>query len=191
MEHTEILMLLSQYKYLILIPLLLIQGPIVAIVAGYLATKGVFDVKLLCIFVIIADLVTDTIIYCAGRWGRWTIVARYGKYVGLTDMRLEKAELFMEKHGGKALAIAKVAYSLGTPTMALAGIARMNYVKFILINFLVAVPKSIALVFLGFYVGSNIERALRYLDIVGIGILVLVCLGGIMYWRKKKGSVTK
>ncbi len=187
MEHGEIVMLLIQYKYLILCPLLLIQGPVVAVIAGFLSGGGYFTLPLLISLVIIADLITDTIVYSLGRWGRDTIISRFGKYIGLTSERLKYAEKFTHKYGVHALVVGKVAYSLGAPTMALAGIGKMPYLKFILINFLISIPKSILLVLLGYYIGENTDSILHFLDYIGFTILIIVVLAiSFFYIRKKK-----
>jgi membrane-associated protein len=186
MEYTEIVTLLAQYKYQLLFPLLILQGPLVAVVAGFLASGGVFKIGALSVAVTIADLISDTIIYSLGRWGRGKLINKYGRYVGLTDQRLEKAESFVNKHGHWALVVGKVAYSLGAPTMFFAGVSKMKYAKYIFINFLVAVPKSILLVLLGYYLGESMELVLKYLNYVGIGILLVVIVGGVSWLIKRR-----
>jgi len=51
--------LLLTYKYLILIPLAVVEGPIITVIAGFLITLGYMNIFLVYLIVIAGDLAGD------------------------------------------------------------------------------------------------------------------------------------
>src|SRR5271154_4469952 len=82
--------LIIEYRYLILIPLALIEGPIVAFIAGTLASLGYFDVYFLAIFFLVRDVTMDSIYYALGYFGgRTKFVMRMLAKIKVTPDHLE------------------------------------------------------------------------------------------------------
>lgn len=186
MEESRLFELILEYRLLIAIPLLLLQGPVMALVLGFMASSGYFNLYYLIPLVVVADLTNDVLLYNLGRWGRWKLVARYGSYVGLTSERIEKTELFIEDKGLRALVIAKFSYGLGIPTMFLMGLSRMKFSRFITINFFTSLPKSIILVSLGYFFGKNIDLIQQYLGYIGIVGAVVLLFIFYKFFRRQK-----
>ena len=164
--------LLIKYKYAFLFPGLVVEGPVLTLMAGILASPAggsIMNVFTLFWVVYIADITGDTLYYVLGRYGGRPAVKRFGHYVGLTIERFTFVENYFEKHGGKTLALGKISHGFGWPIMAAAGSARMSYGRFILINALVSIPKSIFLVLLGYYYGESFEILSHY---IGTGSLI-------------------
>lgn len=87
---TELINLLLQYKYLIIFPIVMFEGPITTIVAGFLSSLGYFNFWFTYLLVATADLASDALYYALGRWGRKSFVEKLGHYVGITISRIEK-----------------------------------------------------------------------------------------------------
>src|SRR3989338_6363855 len=81
--------LLLTYKYLILIPLSIIEGPIVTVIAGFLVTLKFFNLFLIYIIMVAGDVVGDGIAYSFGYFGK-----RFLHYFKITDEKLEKAKKY-------------------------------------------------------------------------------------------------
>ena len=69
MSITEISKLILEYRYWILVPLALIEGPIVAFIAGTLAALNYFNIYVLLILFFIRDVGLDACYYLAGHYG--------------------------------------------------------------------------------------------------------------------------
>jgi membrane protein DedA with SNARE-associated domain len=130
------------------------------------------------LLVVIADLIGDAIYYALGRWGGIYFVARWGRYFGITQERIVDLEKHFDEHAGKTLIIGKISHGVGVVALVAAGAAKINFWKFLWYNLISSIPKSLALLLVGFYFGAVYTRIIRYLDylawimvIVGIGIV--------------------
>ena len=65
----SVLQLLQAHGLLLLFPLAVIEGPIVTVVAGWLARLGHFRLEWAMPILILADLVGDSLLYGLGRAG--------------------------------------------------------------------------------------------------------------------------
>lgn len=189
----EIMSLIIQHRYLILFPLLVVEGPIVTIIAAFLASPagGTLSLPLLFIEVVAADLTGDIFYYSIGRWGREGFLFRLTQKVGLTRERFQKVEGYFDKHGGKTIALSKIGHGLGWPAMMAAGAARMRFLKFFFINLSVSILKSGFLIFLGYYYGRSYSTLSAYVHYGGV-ILSVLLLGGLVAYfllRKKKTGI--
>lgn len=62
--------LLLTYKYIILIPLSIIEGPIVTVICGFLVTLKFFNPFLVYVVMVLGDIVGDGLIYYMGYSGK-------------------------------------------------------------------------------------------------------------------------
>ncbi|TRZ64094.1 MAG: DedA family protein [Spirochaetia bacterium] len=184
----QITTLLIQYKYFILFPVAVIEGPIATVIAGFLAATNYLDPYIAFSIIVSGDLVGDILAYAIGRWGREKLIIKWGYYLGVNSERLKKIEGHFERNTGKTLLLGKVLHGIGGTFLIAAGIAKVPILKFIWFNFLGTVPKSFILILIGFYFGYAISTIKSYLELiaaifVGAGIIaILACL----YFRKDK-----
>ena len=67
MDH--IFSLLHDYGYYVLFPLAVVEGPILAVIAGFLCATGIMNPFLVYLFIVSGDIVGDSVCYFAGRSG--------------------------------------------------------------------------------------------------------------------------
>src|ERR1700730_3666378 len=67
MDH--IIYLLDEYKYFILFPLAIVEGPILAVIAGFLCMRGILNIGLVLPVIVLADMVSDSACFFLGRKG--------------------------------------------------------------------------------------------------------------------------
>jgi len=171
----QIISLLVQYQYYILFPLVVVEGPLVTIIAGFLASLGYFNLIALYALVVMADLVGDSLYYVIGRLGREHLIEKWGRFVGITLNSIERVERHFEKHQGKTLIFGKLSHAIGGVILVAAGIARIPYRDFLFFNFLATLPKSLILLFIGFYFGQAFRQISKYLDYTAF-LLVLAAV---------------
>ena len=183
-SQPEIIHWLLAYQYWFLFPITAAEGPIVTLIAGFLVFLGSMNFWLAYAIIVAGDLAGDTIYYAIGRWGGRRLVKRWENKAGMGENKLEKLESHFKHHPAKTLVLGKLAHGLGGPVLAAAGLAKMPYSEFLLVNLLATVPKSLILLALGFYFGNAYSQVTRYLDAIGIamlaGVLVLICAYFIM-----------
>ena len=175
----DLVFTLTQYKYWVLLPVLILEGPIATIVAAALAVppNAVFHVVSLYFFVLFADVLADALYYMIGRYASAPIIAKIKTWKGYKEDVGIKARDYFKKYGLATLALAKISHGLGWPAMMVAGSVKIPFGKFITYCFLISIVKSAALVAIGYYFGEAYSRVSGYLSTVGIlSTIVLIIL---------------
>jgi membrane protein DedA with SNARE-associated domain len=119
MEQT--LLLLQQYGYYILFPFAVFEGPIIGVIAGFLAAAGKMNVLGVFLVLIAGDMVGDVMYYGLGRWGGRTIVVRYGRYIGITPAKMQAAERYQDSKSFTALLLFGKTQPTGSIILVAAG----------------------------------------------------------------------
>ena len=152
MEHISLL--ISTYSAFILLPLMIVEGPIVTIIAAFLASLGVLSIVLVYFLSLAGNIIGDVGYYSMGRFGRDKFVVKYGKYFGLHEEKVKYIEEHYKNHFLKTIIIAKVTEAPIVPTLVAAGIARVDFRKYFLATASMEVPKVLIVTMLGYFFGK-------------------------------------
>jgi len=161
---TEITTLLLTYRYLFLFPIVVIEGPIITVIAGFYISLGVFNPFLTYLVVVLGDLTGDVIFYYLGYYGRKRFLDRWGHYFGATPERVERLTEKMRANAGKVLLTGKTIEGTGALVQATAGLAQVPFRKFIWYDTIPTVLKSFLYLLIGFYFGQAYNEIARYFD---------------------------
>lgn len=170
---------MTQYGYSVLFPITIIEGPIITIIAGFMAAQGFLNIFIVYAVVVVGDVAGDAIYYAIGKWGGLKFVNRWGKFLGLTAEKLIDLENHFATHSGKTLIFGKLSHAIGAPILVAAGMAKIPFLKFINFNFWATLPKSLLLVAIGYYFGQAYAQINRYINYGSAGIfaVILVLIG--------------
>jgi membrane protein DedA with SNARE-associated domain len=188
--------LILTYRYWVLVPLSVLEGPIVALVAGTLASLGYFNIYFLVIFFFVRDMLMDAGYYSLGHFGgRTALVRRLLTRMGVTDEHLESVRTLWKKYPGRTMFIGKLSYGITSSFIVVAGIVQMPLKKFFGWGSLVAITQYGTLLLVGFFFGaafgsklSVIVENLQY-AIAGASLLILGYL--ILTWRLRRTLFTE
>ncbi|NCF75532.1 MAG: hypothetical protein GWO87_03545 [Xanthomonadaceae bacterium] len=186
MSFQQIIAFLISYKYFFLFPIVVVEGPIITVIAGFLSSLGQLNVFIVYGLVVIGDLTGDTISYMIGRWGGVKFIKRWGHYVGLNIKHIEKLEKHFDKHTASTIILGKLAYSIETPFLISAGIAKVSYKKFFLYTLISTLPKSLLFLLIGYYFGKSYSKINNYLDYTSVGVIFLIVISIAIYFIIKK-----
>src|ERR671933_2397256 len=150
-----------------------LPGETILIAAGVMVQRGNLDLGDTIAFGILAAVVGDQIGYWVGREGGRPFVLKWGRYVRITPERLERAESFFERNGGKAVFLARFFAGLRLFGALVAGISRMRWGIFVIYNALGSAVWATAAVLVGYLVGGSLSLVERWL---GRATLVLAAL---------------
>lgn len=192
--------LVIEYRYWILIPLSFVEGPVVAIAAGTLASLGYFNVYILALFFLVLDLGKDAFYYAIGHWGGNTkFMRRVLKRVGVHQGHLDDVHALWEKNPGKTMFLGKISYGIASSFIVLAGTVRMSLKKFFGWGALVAMSQYWTLLALGYFFGSSLSTSSEHLITniqYGIGIVALIGSGYYIFsifirsrWKKENDGM--
>lgn len=159
---------------------------VVMIPAGYLAYKGEMNIYIAIGAGIVGSLAGALFnYYLAIKFGR-VLLLKYGRYVFIKEHTIVKMESFFDKHGSISTFSGRLIPAVRQYISFPAGLARMNLFLFSLYTSLGAAIWVIILALLGYFIGDNqvlISEYLRY--IIGV-ILVSLCIGTYIYYKKQK-----
>ncbi len=178
MALATVLAWLLHYRYVILFPLVVVEGPIVTILAGFLASLGQFNLFICYPIVVVGDILGDIFMYTQGRWGGKPAILKWGHHFGIKPEIIVRLEEHFKKHPGKTLVVGKISHFFGGLILIAAGMARMKWSEFLWFNVLGTLPKSLILLLVGFYFGQAYAKFDKLLTFAGwaAGILIVVCI---------------
>jgi membrane protein DedA with SNARE-associated domain len=131
-------------------------GETILIAAAVFAGVGRLNIAAVGLVAVLAAVAGDNIGYAVGFFGGRALVLRFGKYVGLTSQRLDKAEDFFDRYGGVVVAGARFIEGLRQANGIVAGTIRMPWPRFLIFNTLGAVLWVGAWASVGYLAGDHI-----------------------------------
>ena len=149
-----------------------VPGETILIAGAIYAGSGRLNIVAVGVIGFFAAVIGDNIGYAIGRFGGRALVERWGKYIFLTPARLDKAEAFFARHGGKIITIARFVEGLREANGVIAGIADMHWLKFAAFNALGAALWVGTWVSIGYFAGQHITTI--YNDVTRYSLYVLI-----------------
>ncbi len=165
---------------------LLVPGESLVLVAGFLAAQQVLALDSLILVVAVGAALGDSIGYQMGRRLGRPALERYGGRLGLDTARIERAEAFFARHGGKSVFLGRFVGFARALVPFMAGASRMPLRTFLAYNVSGAALWAVCFVLLGYFLGAGWESAQRWIGragaVVGLILLLLVVLGWLWRW---------
>ncbi len=151
--------------------------------SGYLVTTGQFTMLGVTLAGAIGNVVGSIIAYYAGVWGGRPFVERYGPYFLVSHHDLDVADRWFEKYGEAAVFFSRMLPVVRTFISLPAGIARMNFPRFVLFTFFGALPWCYLLAYIGVKMGDEWEHLREYFHQFDVVIgLCLALAAGYFLW---------
>ena len=142
--------------------------------AGFLASQGFFDIKVLIAGCFVAAIAGDSIGYLIGAKLGPKIFTKTSS-IFFHKKHLERAQSFYDKHGGKTIILARFIPVIRAFAPVVAGAGKMDYKRFVFFNFFGAVLWAIGVTLAGYYLGNLIPDVDKYLlPIVGLIVIASI-----------------
>jgi membrane protein DedA with SNARE-associated domain len=172
-----------------MLPLAIIEGPIIAVIAGFFARTGVFSFYIVYAVIILGDILGDTIAYCAGRFGGPVLLNKFSRFFRITEAKREKARVYFDLHRHKALILSKIIHGIGIAGLITAGNLKIHYHKFFFICLCVSLVQSAFFLLVGVLFGHAYVKIGQYFNFFSVGTIVvgvIVALSLFFYFRARK-----
>ncbi|MGH8400021.1 MAG: DedA family protein [Gammaproteobacteria bacterium] len=167
----------SEYGYLAIFLLSLVEGPIVTLYAAVLAAQGIFNLFLVYLMVVLGDLTGDVLVYSLGRFGIGH-PAWHRRLLSRAMMhRIAQLRRKLHARAGHVLLFGKLTQAFGFAILIAAGAARIRLGVFLFYNLLGTLLKSAALLAIGYCFGrfySLLGPLLQDLGVIGFGVGILL-----------------
>lgn len=163
-----------------------IPGETALIAGGVLAQQGHLSIVWVIVAAIGAAIAGAMTGYVLGRWEGRRLLSWLLR--GRGEKMLDRSEEFFDRHGGKAVFLARFVPILRATVGWIAGIGEMNPVRFMAWNVLGAVVWGTGIGLAAYYAGkAAVETAQRY-GVIGLGAVVAIVLliaGAMHVWRRR------
>ena len=169
---------------LVVLPLL--PGDSLLFTAGYLASISKLNIYYLIVTFIIAASFGNTVNYKIGQWIGPRIF-HFPKSRWFNPIYLQKAHVFYEKYGGRAIVLARFIPIIRTFAPFVAGIAQMDWYKFQLFNISGSLAWVIIVSYLGYFFG-NLPPVKNNFSLIIIAVIIVSLLPAVAELIKQKRS---
>jgi undecaprenyl-diphosphatase len=151
-------------------------GETALILGGELASYGRVSLWQVLVAGISGAIIGDSVGYLVGReFGRRILASRPGRRL-VKPERIERAERYLAKRGGRAVFFGRFTAALRALVPGLAGVARMPYRIFLPFNVAGGAIWGTIMVLLGYLAGASWKRVAGYATQVGIALFAIVVL---------------
>lgn len=161
--------------------LLPIPSEIVLPFAGFLIYSGKMSFWLVTIIAIFGQIFGSIVAYWIGYYGGRPLVLNYGKHVLLNRKRFERVGGWFTKYGAIAIFFTRLMPLVRTIISFPAGIARMNFRKFLVFSVAGIIPWTILLIYMGFKLGEFWISAIGFFSKFQL-LVVIFALSLIGWW---------
>jgi membrane protein DedA with SNARE-associated domain len=175
-EHAE----LALFLFLLLeesgIPMP-VPGDLVVLLAGVRVGQERMNFVVALLAMQAGTVLGSSFLYWVARRGGRPMLYRYGKFVHLELDKLAKAEDFLRRRGGLAIAVGRLIPGLRIPTTLAAGAFRMPYLVFLPAAAIGSDIYNLLFFLLGYFFGPGIIRAVQGVSLSLHFVVVLLGLG--------------
>jgi membrane protein DedA with SNARE-associated domain len=163
-------------------------GETILIAGAIYAGAGSLNIVTVAVVGFIAAVAGDNIGFAIGHFGGRPLALRWGKYVFLTEERLDKAEKFFDRRGAIVITFARFVEGLRQANGIIAGITGMHWLRFLIFNAIGAALWVGTWVSLGYFAGNHIGTIYHYINLYSYYVLIVlvVLILGFIVWRLRR-----
>lgn len=154
--------------------------------AGYLVYLQKLDFTFSVIAGVLGGLVGSWLSYGIGYYGGKPFVLRYGRYIGLSINHLTLAEKWFDQYGTTVTFYGRLLPVIRTFISLPAGFAKMNLTHFTFYTLLGSIPWTIALIYLGQWLGQQWTLLREYGHFFSLAVACALVLLAFLYIRKRQ-----
>jgi membrane-associated protein len=166
-----------------------LPGDSLLVVAGLYAAAGKLSMLYLNLFLIPAAAIGGVTSYVIGKSMGSAIFTRPESRL-FKPAYIKSAHAFYEKHGGKAIIIARFMPIVRTFVPVIAGVAQMPWRKYATYTFAGAAAWVLAMTLIGYTLGNVVPNIDKHIEKVIIVVVFISLLPGIISWWRSR-SVPK
>lgn len=188
--------LLSHWGYLAIFVLMVaesacipIPSELVMMFGGALAASGTLSLVAVIVVGTLANLVGALLAWAAGRWWGRAAILRWGRYVGVHEQGLVRAEAWFARFGQPTVFFGRVLPVVRTFVSVPAGVGEMPVVRFGVLTLVGSVIWNAALAVAGFELGAHWQSVEHQIGVAGdvVAVLVVAALAVVVLrWRLRR-----
>jgi membrane protein DedA with SNARE-associated domain len=165
-------------------------GETALVLAAVLASEGKLQIWLVIVIAAASAIVGDNIGYWLGRKIGREVLEAPGPFQKRRKRLIAIGQHFFEKHGGKAVFLARWIALVRIAAAWFAGIEEMNFLEFFLWNAAGGITWATAYGLVGFYGGKGAADAITHYGVIAaivLGVAIVVLLIGMRVRERRVG----
>lgn len=163
----------------------ILPGDSLLFTAGFFASQGYLPFIPLYITVLLAAILGDNFGYYIGKRYGTQLFSRTNSFF-FNQKHIEKAQIFFEKHGPKAVVLARFLPLVRTFIPIFAGIGKMPHVYFFAYNIIGSFLWSTTMLVSGYYLSRIIPNSEAHVHKIVLGIIIVSFLPAIYTFLREK-----
>ncbi|HEY9227391.1 MAG TPA: VTT domain-containing protein [Gemmatimonadaceae bacterium] len=194
---------LNQFGYLVVVVLLTIEtagvpipGETALVTAAAFAGRGTMHIVGVIIAACIGTIAGGHIGYWLGVRGGAKVATKYGRWVGLNEVRLEKTRKFFDQYGAKTVAAGRFIAFVRSFMGFFAGVSGMPLRTFALYNAIGGIVWVLTFSVLGYAFGRNLPKLIHYIGRASLLVAIFIALVAVVtfLWRwfnRNRGAIVE
>lgn len=162
-----------------------LPGDSLLVTAGIFAAGGNYNIWLINAFLIPAAILGDTVGYWIG-YHSGPRLFRRPKSFWFNPEHLKAAHEFYERHGGKTIVLARFMPIVRTFAPVVAGMARMEYRRFLAYNVLGGAGWVLSMTMIGYLLVNVWPQVGKRIDLVALVVVFISILPGIVAFARNR-----
>jgi membrane protein DedA with SNARE-associated domain len=170
-----------------------LPGETALIAAAVYASEGHLPIAGVIAVATTGAIIGDNIGYWLGREVGRPLIYRYGWTQRLAERVMPPAERFFERHGGKAVFLARFFGGVRVTGAWMAGITRMAWWKFLFWNAAGGIVWAVAVGLIAYYAGRAVADTIARYGVfggIGVGIFIVLVIVALHLWRRRLAEQT-
>ena len=164
-----------------------IPGDLIVLLAGARAADGKFPLPFILLVIILATVSGASIQYFLVRGPGRGLILRFGKYIGITPERLERATAALRARGWRAVGIGRMTPGVRIVVVIAAGLASIPYRWAVLAGLLLGNSVFVSVhVLLGYFAGPAVAGALSQLNLPLVPFFLILMALGLVGWLLRR-----
>jgi membrane protein DedA with SNARE-associated domain len=170
-----------------------LPGETALIAAAVYASEGHLSIPGVIAVATAGAIIGDNIGYWLGREVGRPLIYRYGWTQRLAERVMPPAERFFERHGGKAVFLARFFGGVRVTGAWMAGITRMSWWKFLFWNAAGGIVWAVGVGLIAYYAGRAVADTIARYGVfggIGVGIVIVLVIVALHLWRRRLAEQT-
>ena len=193
MEPGFIINLLLAYKYALMAPAAFLLGPTVSLLSGFLLRLGYVELVPTWLALAAGELLGDVLWYWLGRRYGDSFVAKFGRYVGITEHTLGSVKRMFNRYHDAIIFFSKLTagFGLAPAIFFTAGLSRVSFRRYMALNVAGQILWTSGLLAAGFFAGNifaSVDSVFGKIFSAIVVVLVLLALFGFGTYLKKRAE---
>lgn len=161
-----------------------VPGETAVLLGGFLASNHHLNIWVLCVLVVVAAIMGDSVGYEVGRlFGprvvRWRLLERH-------EAQLSRARRMLSVKGGPAVFLARFTAFFRAVMPGLAGLSDMHYRRFLLWNALGGATWGVGFCLVGYFAGASYEKVAGTIGTGSAIVVAVLVVGALVVWQVRR-----